>query len=285
MYRRASAPKLVISLVVATVVACYTGPSDESTSERTHIIHVDGFVQVDHEDVLVEVIMEVPTEEDDIDTFAARTFADFMPNAEYIGWDHDQDFRFSKIGHKFSTGQAKYFYNASNQPTNGTGVNEAAATWSNAGANFVFLDGGATTRCPSLAAECGTQRHDGNNDVGWKAIATANVLGVTYTSTRPEFDMLMDADRSWGGTSVDARTVFVHELGHGLGLGHSNVNGSCMFASYGGVRRSLHSDDVAGIKSIYGEKSSTPPPSAQCTRARRARVANADAEIPACIPP
>ncbi len=54
-----------------------------------------------------------------------------------------------------------------------------------------------------------------------------------------------------GGT-FDLVTVAAHEFGHALGLGHSNVAGSLMEAFYGGPHRFLHSDDIAGIQSLYG---------------------------------
>jgi peptidoglycan hydrolase-like protein with peptidoglycan-binding domain len=50
----------------------------------------------------------------------------------------------------------------------------------------------------------------------------------------------------------DLTTVAIHEFGHALGLNHSPVVGSVMEAFYGGPRRVLHGDDIAGITSIYG---------------------------------
>jgi hypothetical protein len=44
------------------------------------------------------------------------------------------------------------------------------------------------------------------------------------------------------------------EIGHLLGLDHSNVAGSVMFPSYGGQRRALTPDDLAGIQSLYGKR-------------------------------
>ncbi len=55
-----------------------------------------------------------------------------------------------------------------------------------------------------------------------------------------------------GAGRIDLVTVAAHEFGHSLGLNHSNVSGSLMFPSYSGPHRFLHSDDVAGIQSIYG---------------------------------
>ena len=55
-------------------------------------------------------------------------------------------------------------------------------------------------------------------------------------------------------TGIDLPTVALHELGHGLGLNHSNVTSAVMYAYYGGPRRELTADDIAGIQSIYGAK-------------------------------
>jgi hypothetical protein len=55
-----------------------------------------------------------------------------------------------------------------------------------------------------------------------------------------------------GAGTIDLTTVAIHEFGHALGLNHSPVVGSVMEAFYGGPRRVLHGDDIAGITSIYG---------------------------------
>jgi matrixin len=49
----------------------------------------------------------------------------------------------------------------------------------------------------------------------------------------------------------DLETVALHEIGHLLGLDHSPVTGSVMFASYGGVRRAPTQDDIDGIRRLY----------------------------------
>ena len=49
--------------------------------------------------------------------------------------------------------------------------------------------------------------------------------------------------------------VGVHEFGHSLGLQHSNVQGAVMYPYYTGYvpNMELHSDDIAGIQSLYGK--------------------------------
>lgn len=53
-------------------------------------------------------------------------------------------------------------------------------------------------------------------------------------------------------SGTDLATVALHELGHGLGLAHSQEPEAVMYAYYGGPRRELTPDDVTGIQAVYG---------------------------------
>lgn len=53
------------------------------------------------------------------------------------------------------------------------------------------------------------------------------------------------------GLDYDLFTVAAHELGHALGLNHSNQSAARMYSTYDGVEATLEPDDVAGIRSIY----------------------------------
>lgn len=57
--------------------------------------------------------------------------------------------------------------------------------------------------------------------------------------------------RSDPGQPIDLVTVAAHEIGHSLGLGHSQVPGALMYAFYSGSHRYLDQDDINGIRSLY----------------------------------
>ncbi|XP_065066313.1 interstitial collagenase-like [Rhopilema esculentum] len=61
----------------------------------------------------------------------------------------------------------------------------------------------------------------------------------------------------------DLLWVALHEVGHSLGMEHSNAKGSIMFPyyqSYTGKESELTEDDIGGIQSLYGTKSKTKQP-------------------------
>lgn len=84
-----------------------------------------------------------------------------------------------------------------------------------------------------------------------------NCSVVTNTLPKPvHFD---DSEHTWSvGAAVsafDVETVALHEIGHILGLGHTNVPGSVMFPSVSSnfTLRTLTADDLAGIRQLYPE--------------------------------
>jgi predicted Zn-dependent protease len=68
---------------------------------------------------------------------------------------------------------------------------------------------------------------------------------------------------------IDLVTVAAHEIGHALGLGHSDVACALMNPFYTGSHRYLAPDDIAGIRSLYGTRSPILPNTnnALCTSA------------------
>lgn len=68
-------------------------------------------------------------------------------------------------------------------------------------------------------------------------------------------DIHFDNAESWSldnpTTLKDLMTVAIHEIGHSLGLVHSTNEDAQMFATYRGLRRGLHPEDVARIRNLY----------------------------------
>ncbi|EIE02000.1 matrixin family metalloprotease [Leptospira licerasiae] len=100
------------------------------------------------------------------------------------------------------------------------------------------------------------------------AIAAAVPWGVTQTLEINDCDVMIFPRPFFINpvdyTKLSLPTAFKHELGHCLGLLHSSerpyesnpvLKGALMYYSLGyGEVKSLNSDDIAGIKALYGER-------------------------------
>lgn len=71
-----------------------------------------------------------------------------------------------------------------------------------------------------------------------------------------------DEFESWkdqpGGVGIRLYNVALHEIGHLLGLDHSQDNTAIMFAYYAEDRNDLRPDDIAGVQSLYGAPATAP---------------------------
>ena len=61
-----------------------------------------------------------------------------------------------------------------------------------------------------------------------------------------------ELDFKYDGYDTTLYQVVLHEIGHALGLGHSNDGHSSMFAIAGPQSRDLSAYDIAGIQHLYG---------------------------------
>ncbi len=153
----------------------------------------------------------------------------------------------------------------------------ALQSWSDApGSSFAFQYAGFTDQAPSLHL---TSRPDGENTIAWIRMdcSLGCVLGVTARDELVhEADIALNSNPQAGlgdgaGGTVDAHSVTLHELGHVAGLEHSCPDilrctkaeeEAVMYYRYGGKKRTLRDDDVAGIAARYPQgpmPSPTPP--------------------------
>jgi hypothetical protein len=97
----------------------------------------------------------------------------------------------------------------------------------------------------------------GDIRIGGFNFGTGDLAAADYPTPINNFSIAGDINFNTGqsfninGQDYDLQTVALHEFGHALGLAHTTVSGSAMIAGYGKVRKTLGSDDVSGIRSLY----------------------------------
>ena len=82
--------------------------------------------------------------------------------------------------------------------------------------------------------------------------------GATFDSYRGPLQFV-----AHGPAIADIRRVFLHEMGHTLGLGHPDTGGQHVTAVMNSIvsdQEVLAADDIAGMQSLYGVGTGTPAP-------------------------
>ena len=252
----------MLSFIAFPLSATAQGPD---STEKVQVVSAIG--KIPGRDLIVHVWVVVPPGAD-----KSEAANEALRNQGARPLTHDEFSTISLFWDQFSDGNTgndfvTQNYNSKNDPTNGKqGKNillNTHATWNNVASSiFKYEYGDDTGRCPSLVLECkGPQKFDGNNDVAWLKLNDPSVLGVTWSGTSiDEADMALNIKFPWNtdGSNYDVETVYLHENGHVLGLGHSNLAGAVMEPVYAGARRTLHTDDKAGITFLYPVVNSAP---------------------------
>lgn len=171
----------------------------------------------------------------------------------------------------------------------------ALSTWNQ------FINGTQFRIVPNSTA--GVSLRNGVNNVAWEddmygedfGDAVAVTIYMERRGAMTEADVLFDRARNWnsyrgnirrasgGGTLLDFHRVALHEFGHVLGLDHPDEAGqsvSAVMNSRVSNTDALTTDDISGVRSIYGG-AATPSPFAPppANRAPAVAVSCAPCEI------
>lgn len=163
-------------------------------------------------------------------------------------------------GERWPAGIVNWYYNPANQPPN-LGTNEvinamqvAAARWAQM-CNLTFNYMGTTSANRNFVGDT----VDRLNVIGWQLFpfTLQNSSAVTYWNFTPttivDADIFLNSLGPWSLADLDA--VLTHEMGHMIGLQHSDVQASVMKAdpynSYT-YQRTLRGDDAQGCANLYG---------------------------------
>ena len=86
---------------------------------------------------------------------------------------------------------------------------------------------------------------------GYYSGSTINDADV-YTNTKYKFTSSNETDGCSGEFDIDG--IMVHEVGHVIGIGHSNVSGATMYPTVSSCNfnnRTLEADDIAAKNDLY----------------------------------
>lgn len=172
----------------------------------------------------------------------------------------------------WASGEVPWYYNAAEEPESLRGrveglINSAAAEWS-AHCAVHFTYAGATAAQPSTL--------DGVTVIGWNAGEPYSGITFPRTSGGQMVEAGIEMNPNITNDPEFAAEVLVHELGHVLGLDHSDVQGAVMsgppYTSYSYATH-LSEDDVSGCQALYDNRG--------CTSAQPMPLVT----IAACSPP
>jgi Matrixin/Fibronectin type III domain len=168
---------------------------------------------------------------------------------------------YSTMGHTWGTNQVVYYVNPQNlyvsDATAIWAIQTAAAAWHDqSGANIQLVYGG-TTNGSSLTL-------NNKNEVFFRNDSSP-YIGETYwwydgSGHLVDADIVLhEAYTYFAGSGcsngIYIEDVTIHEFGHALGLGHSDVAGTTMEPAMPGYcdtsQVTLEADDISGIRSLY----------------------------------
>lgn len=139
-------------------------------------------------------------------------------------------------------------------------LERAMAQWSSP-VQIDFSSGGAEYDVRNIHYLFG----EGEHGDGYPFDGAGNVIGHAFYPSPPNpesiaGDVHFDDDEPWKvGVYMDLFSVALHELGHSLGLGHSDSPSAVMYPYYRQVS-ALTTEDIAAIRGLYAARAAAPAP-------------------------
>jgi hypothetical protein len=130
-------------------------------------------------------------------------------------------------------------------------VRDAFATWESASL-LNFVDN--ATASADIEVLWGSGAHGDDYPFDGPGGVLAHAFYPQAYGHPSEGDIHFDGSEMWsiaGHEDVDVYTVALHEIGHALGLAHSEDPDAIMYPFYTGPRSELGTDDIEGILSLY----------------------------------
>jgi hypothetical protein len=200
--------------------------------------------------------MELPSLGRDFITYLISNFLALLPAS--ISWGYptpvDFDGRVMRWPINMDNGVVTYEVvadEASDLDQYGDLVDEAASIWSHAGGSYVFYQKGPEGEIPKVTVKLVRMLKDGAYASGYTTFDAYDEQGRPAHS---EIYIHVSENYSYNGI---AKTI-LHELGHGLGLGHTLIPEAIMSYSLGKNQFALDTDDQAAIARLYPPDGSKP---------------------------
>jgi len=149
---------------------------------------------------------------------------------------------YSYAGVRWSANYASYDVSGISNASWRTAIHNAAATWTNAGANFFFYSSSSSS-----------------ND--WGTINLGNVSTLARTLRYTSSGYIVECDVQFNtyysfytdGSDYDVEDLALHEFGHWLALNDVTLAfWKVMYQYYVWIKHDLSDDEVSGIIYIYG---------------------------------